>query len=586
MIRNAVIAFCCLLVALCAHGAQYDNLLEKGEFFLEKGPAYAPDAVRALEQAREEDSERAAADVRYVAAAGLAYMRTHRYTEAYGLIEGLERRDGGDAKTEAIKDFLLNEAGVGRMVLLGAAPIEGLTGTLTPLEGVRLEVTSRKALEKLNALLSRGMRAGPDGLTLLIPEGRFLFAANRPLGAPDAMEKELEIWAGDELVQRILTQHPAPDRWGVQAGNRTIGLTWPPLEDANYQLLRIDEEGQTLTLYEGDRTGFTDNDAPLDVIVTYRLLTRSVAGELLALGEVSARARPPVQWIGAEVQIQGNLTAALSWTMDEGSIDRLRLLREDRGETEVLVDVSGEEVVRHGEVDDGPLIPGSVGRTLHYYVESWMEGEQEPSAIAAVDLHVPALAARIEAVTEEITPDRIFVEWETFPRDALAGGYAIYRVGSGGVIGELMGRVDNAHARDFSYVPKQAAPDPGWRHFVLPYLNDRYLAEPQEIEASGEKPKYRMRKRRDVEINLPDVALVWQVHAEATRYVVKVGDKELQIRDNYVELSGLQSLLKGAEHLVEILAVGEDNRRIPLLSMELRYNHYPRPETPKEGEFQ
>jgi hypothetical protein len=579
-VRRAVVFLLCVAAAVSpgvgAWAAEFDNLVERGEFFLQKGAAYAPDAVRALEEARDENPERARSDVRFVAALAGAYVRVNRYTEAYGRLSGLAKSGAGDQRTAALMDFLLNEAGVGRLILKGTVPVTRFTASLELRPDASLDVTSRKTLERLNQFLAHPQDVGTEGITLLIPEGRYTLRSSAPFDGTLSRERPIEVWAGDEAVLPLIGTYPSADQWKVRPGNRVVELAWPPLEGASYRLARIlPGASREETRYEGGAAHFTDRDVPLGSPTLYRLHILGPDGALWAFSEVEATAQPPVGEITLDAALQGDLTVALSWAMGEGSVDRMVVSRADAEGEKMMADLRGADVVRAGEASDGPIELAPAAQPVTYRIEVWVAGETAPSAKVEKTLLIPAQVARMESVREEIAPDRVYVEWETFPRDGLAQGYAVYRVGAHGTLGELVGRTTNAHAREFSYVP-DVEPNPQWRHFVLPYIGDRFLVTPEKVTLSGLPPREDFDRRSLRAVPLPSVALSWDPYPGARQYLVRYLDEEKIIEKPYVELTGLQSRLMGTESLVEVFAVTPEGRTVPLVSVDLRYTHYPR----------
>jgi hypothetical protein len=578
-LKTALLFVVFMALALPAFPAEFDNLLEKGEFFNEKGSAYASDAVKMLEQAKEVDPARAKTDPRFVAAVAKAYAGVFRYSEAYMAIEGLDKAGKGNEKTAALMDFLLNETGAGRLRLINAVPYAGLTGTIEPINEARLDVSARKAVDKLKQYLSRPRELSPEGLTLMIPEGKFRITFSAPIDDKDTHSVELEIWAGDQLEQRLVSLYPEPKTVKVIPGNRTASFAWPPLEGAvSYRLQRKKASGQWEVRYEGEKEAFLDADVPLGETVGYRLYSLDKDGLPLAFCDLQAWAMSPVASATISASIESDLTAAVSWELAGGTLDRLVLLMKSETEEKTLFDLRGEEIVRAGEVSEGPLTLKPAEQTIKFRIEAWLDGADAPSAFAETMLPVPPQVARIEEIGEEVRPDRITVEWSTFPRDALAQGYAIYVTGMKGVIGELVARVDNAHAREFSYVPRvELADNAQLRHFVLPYVGDRFLVMPTEFEISAEKPQIPFEKRaRGGRTSIGDLALAWDPYPEATRYIVRVDDKEVIIGEIYLELSGLQTKLLGKESKIRVFALNKDRQEVPILSVDLKYEHYPR----------
>ncbi len=584
MTKNKVIAagalfFAFIFIGVNSFAAKFDNLVEKGEFYNEKGASYASDAVKVLEKAIVADPARAEAEPRFVGALAEAYVRVYRYSEAYYWLARLEVADKTDAKAASIMDFLLNETGSGRLRIASSVVIRGFTGTVETTKETRLVVSARKALDKLKRYLARPHKIEGDGLTLLVPEGSYTFGFSSPVDLNEKYEAQVEVWAGDEIVQNLIGDFPPVEEWEVESGNRLISLKWPTHDEVStFKLLRSFAGEPFELLYKGEKSEFADTDAPIDEPVTYRLLLFNAEGDPLAQSSIEAWAMSPVSEVTIEAFIGGDLKVNVSWAMDYGTVDWMYLKKIINGKEEVLYDLSGEDVVRAGELLDGPIIPSADDQPITYIVETWVNGASEASSRAETTVVVPPLVARIEAVEEYISPDRITVEWGTYPNDGLAEGFAIYVTGMRGVIGELVGKVPDGDAREFSYVPRDSLPeDAQLRHFVIPYLGDKYLYLPYEVTAVSDLPKDDMKKRsrRGME-NIPDLALSWDPVAGVKRYVVTRGERELIIKNPYIELKGLQTKLKGGDHLIKVEALMADGSKIELLKMDLGYMHYPR----------
>jgi hypothetical protein len=563
-----------VLCALTARAAEFDNLVEKGEFFLEKGNAYAPDAVRALEEAAQQDSARAGRDARFVAAVAKAYVRVFRYTEAYFWLQSVEREGKSTPQTDAVRDYLLNEAGVGRLRLTSAFPVTGMSAAFKPAEATRLDVAGRKVLEKLNEWFAKPRDLGPEGLTLLIPEGEYVLSANMAFDASERRERPVEVWGGDEKEVRVVAPYPSADQWKVLPGNRSAKLDWPPAAGMKFRVSRVVAGTDPVVRYEGAEPGFLDSDVPLGVPVTYRLLTFGKDGDLVATSTVQAEAMPPVTEVWAEAALQNDLTVTFGWSIGEGTLDRLLVLRVGERGNEVLLDVPGSQANRQGELHDGPIVPAPGEQTRTYRVEAWVDGEPQP-ALAKTTVVIPAEVARVENVTERISRDAISVEWSTFPRDGIAEGYAVYLIRRPGGMGELVGRVANAQAREFSYVPKGGEPSAEWRHIVLPYVGKRFLVLPETITVSDEDPKTeferRAKRRRQI---LPDMALAWKPYPDAKRYLVRVGENEMIVNNDYIEIAGLQTAIMAGQYAIEVFALPPGGQMVPILTIDLRYDNY------------
>jgi hypothetical protein len=573
------------------HAGEYESLLEKGEFFLEKGNAYAPDAVRPLEAAAEKNLERAQKDLRYVVALAKAYTRVNRLSEAYYWVVSYDELVKPSPETEAIKDFLLNEAGVGRLRLSAAIATEGVTASFESTGATKIDVTGRKILDKLNRWIGRPFDLEAEGLTLLVPEGEYKLSANMPLTRADTTSTVVEVWAGDELEQHIVAPYPPSELIDATAGNRTVALSWPETERASYRVVRSAEGEEPLVVYEGKEPWFTDTGLFAGVVIDYTVETLGPDLSLWAVGTVQAMALPPVTEVWGEVTLDADLHATLWWATGEGALDRLVVLKEMDNEVVTLVDVSGDEVVRNAEIRDGPMIPGKSPFEIEYRVQVWVDGEAEPVEFSAT-LAVASEVVEIDSVSEEMRPDNVYVEWTTVPDDALAEGYAIYLIRSRLGYGKLVGRVENAMARDFSYVPQgKVEPNAQWKHIVMPYIGERLLVWPEPFELSIEEPKEpQLEKRFDRAERrgrkLPNVMLSWDRHPDAKSYLVKrSGIEDPEDVDewvvkkptfDYLELSGLQTVLMGTRHRIEVSAVLYSGERVPIISMDVNFEHYPR----------
>lgn len=565
-----------LFAGLPAHAEDYSNLVERGEFFLAKGASYMPDAVRALEEAGEADPQRAAADARFVAAIAKAYLGVSRLTEAYHWILKLDRSGVKDKKVEGLKDHLLNEAGVGRLHLTARLPAFGVTGALKPEAETKLDGAGKKVLEKLNSFLQKPFSVGKEGLTLLVPEGKLTFSSNVPVGADGVYAKSFEIYAGDEVEQHLVAPFPTREGWKMVPGNRSVDLSWPSAEKVgSYRLTRAVGDRPAATLYEGADNAFSDKNAPPGIAATYTLLTFGGDGLLWGLSRIEATAKPPASAVSAKAHLNSELQVMLDWEIGDGSLDRLVIKKTERGEERTIVDQRGEEIVKSGEITDGPVTPAPVPQQVVYSVIAMVEGVEQNAQAKAVVL-VPALASRIDSVKEQFTPDRVYVEWETFPRDAVAEGYHIYLLREPQGMGELMGTVKDAAAREFNYVPRTVEQaNAKWKHLVIPYLGNRFLVDLASIEAYDKAPDGEMSRRLKRMRKIPNMILSWEPLTHATRYIVKVsGKKEFFVRENYVELTGLQANFTDAPGDVKVFALLSDGSLALVLTANIDYKRY------------
>jgi hypothetical protein len=561
-----------LAVASPARGASYDNLVERGRFYLSRGRTYGADAVRSLESARDADPLRAQTDPDLQAALARAYTLTARHTEAFWVLQSLGEAGALAPAEERLREQLLGETGLGRVRVVSAVPVGRLPARLQPRGDTRLDVAGRKILERLNELLARGITPLVDGLTLLVPEGVYDFSVDtQPLYAPREPVK-MEVWAGDEIVQRLVPLYPSRDGWSVKVGSRTVELGWQELPRAGYRLFRLGAEGDRL-VYSGDEPRYVDRGLDVSSVVEYRLEISDPQGALLAASLMRARTLPPVSVVTAEAWLTGSLTVQLNWTLGPGAADRVRVVREE-GQDERIV-AEGDAAPR-GTAEDGPFVPAEQAQKLRYRVEAWIFGEARPAVVAVAVAEVPPLVVRVTGVGESVDRGVMIVGWETLPRDGLAEGYAVFRQRGEGTLGELVGRVRDPFAREFEYPVEAALDAVGWRHFVVPYIGERMLFDPDWLKLRGEPPEKSLERRARSGFPLPDMGLSWDLYPGAQGYLVVVGEHEELVKDSYVEISGLQNTLAASEHPVEVFAVDRDGVRVPLLRIHLEYLHYPR----------
>jgi hypothetical protein len=566
LLRPLTIPVTLLALAVAGSGtawaAGYDSLVEQGLFYLSRGATYGPDAVRALERAREADPARAAEDARLLAALARGYVLTSRFTEAHWLVLELEASDNIGPEVDVLREQILFDSGLGRARLVSAVPVVGLTGRLEPAEGTRLDVASRKTLARLNELFARGLEPGPNGVTLLAPEGRFtLSLSSRALAAPQE-PFSLEVWAGDEMVVRLVPIYPGPPAWGLAAHSRSITLSWPPIEGATYVLYREPRH--------------RDLELPVGIRVNYRLETLNSLGELVAASWTAAETLPPVSEVGVEADLGDDLHVRVAWVLGPGVADRVRVIREAADGDTLLQELTSPERLDRGQLGDGPFFPGDRDRALRYRVEAWIDEEEKPAAVAIADVAVPSRVLRVTEVSESIDRGSVIVVWDTLPREGGAEGYAIYRVRGSGDAGELVGRAESPFAREFEYPVDDPLKASLWRHFVIPYIRDRYFLDPEEVVFSGTVPEDTLRKRAKKGAALPDVGLSWDPYPGARLYAVEYGEKEVLVKKPYVEIKGLQTPLMATDHRVSVFAVDDEQGRVPLLTLELHYQHYRR----------
>lgn len=581
--------FAALLVLLAPLGAwaeDYANLLERGEFFLAKGSAYVPDAIRALEQTAAIDEQRAAADVRFVLAISKAYISANRLSEAFLWLGRLEKSRVYDNRADAIKDNLLQESGVGRMHMKTKLPVPEFTGSLKVApEGIKLDANGKKILEKLNQFLAVPRTIGPEGLTLLIPEGLLIFTSSASIGAEGVTETTFEMWVGDELTQNLVAPFPSRNALTVTPGNRSVAFSWLPAgAEFRYRVVRTVEGRLPETVYEGTDTAFTYKGAIPGDAATFKLLTLDKEGALHGLLAVTASAMPPVAQIDAQASFNQNLEILLQWHMGEGSVDRFEIHKVERGEEKTVLVQRGSEVIKDAELVDGPVRPAPQAHTVGYRLRAFVEGEDQP-AETEVSVLVPPEVARVDSVKDRITPNRVDVTWETFPPDAVAEGYAVYLLRTRSSVGELVGRVKDAFAREYSYVPKFYDTQARWTHMVLPYVGERILVDPLPVEASDEVPETAFSQRVRRIRKLPNFVLTWAPYKKTRRYIVRLGDKkEFIVKENYVEFSGLQSNVAESVNDVKVYALENDGTTVLLVEMKLEYKNYSNGSEEQEAE--
>lgn len=564
-----------LLASSPVWGSGYGSLVDQGYFYLSRGPTYGPEAVRALEEARALDPERAGGDARLLSGLARAYAATSRHTEAFWVLQGLEGLGPLGGEEQDLRQRLLGESGLGRIRLGSAVPQHGLRVRLEPAPGARFDVTARKVLERLGELLGRGLGVGPEGLALLAPEGRYRFTVEAPVLYGPREPLDLEVWAGDEVAVGLVPVFPEPSRWRVEPRSRSVGLAWPPLEGAAYRLLRrLGEE--EVVVYEGLEPRHEDRGLPVGVDVAYRLEVLGPGGDLWACSTAAARTLPAVSRLGVEAGLGDDLRAQVRWTLGAGAVDRVRVVREDPDGDRVVGDFRAPEPLGSGRAVEGPFLPEPEARKLRYRVEAWVDGEEAPSAAARAEAAVPPLVERVSEVAESIDRGSVVVGWSTVPRDGAAEGYAVFRQRGPGVEGELVGRIAEPFAREFDYEVADPLAATAWRHFVVPYVGDRYLLDPERLRVSGAVPADGLERRQRRGEALPNVGLSWDAYPGAQMYAVLFGDREVLVKRPYVEASGLQNPLMGTDHRIEVFAIDARGARVPLLALDLAYRHYPR----------
>jgi hypothetical protein len=534
-----------------------------------------------LEKAKEADPERAAADVRWLVAMARGYVLAARFTEAFWLVGQLEASGESGPQVEALRERLLFESGLGRARLVSAVPIAALLGRLEPAAGTRLDVSLRKALDRLNELLARGLDPGPDGVTLLVPEGRFEFSLNADSLAAPKGSVPLDVWAGDEVTLRLIPVFPDPAVWSFDARSRSIIASWPPVEGASYRLYRTEGDLEK-PIYQGAETRFTDTGLTVGTRVAYRLDAINALGELVATSWAVAETLPPASEVRVEAELGDDLRVRVSWAVGPGAADRVRVIRRGAEGDQLIADTASVELLHRGRVNDGPFPPAEEARELRYRVEIWVTGDESSAAAAEVDVEVPPRVVRVSQISESIDRGSVVVLWATLPREGIADGYAVFRVRDDELAGELVGRVEDPFAREFVYPVDNPLEASDWRHFVVPYVGDRYFLDPEFVEIRGEVPQEEFRTRKRKGKPLPDLGLSWDPYPGASLYAVEIGEREVLVKKPYVEMKGLQTSLMATDHLVSVYAVDAENRRIPLLTLDLRYQHYRRSKAPRE----
>lgn len=553
----------------------YQALVEEGLFYLSRGSSYAPDAVRSLEGARAADPDRAAADRKLAGALARAYVATHRYTEALWVLEALEATGQGGPDEAALRTRLLADFGLGRLRLESAVAVRGLTGSLTLAEGTRLEVAARRALERVSEVVARGVAVQEQGTGLLVPEGRYLLHFAEDAVAAPRGPVMVEVWAGEEASVRLVPRFPPAAAWTKVPGPGTVAFTWPPLPGATYRLRRTLEEGAEEVVYEGKRPEFLDRGLPPNRSARYLLESLGPRGEVVAVSGVDAQSLPPVASAQLEGALGPDLGATLQWRLGEGAVDRLLLVREERGGDAAILDLTEGAIPHRGEHKDGPHEPEMVPREVRYRLEAWISGDESPSAVARAAVRIPPALERVTDVVESVDRGSVVVSWDAVPRDGVADGYAIFRQKGDDITGELLGRVEDPQAREFYYPVQDPLKASGWRHFVVPYRGERYLLDPAWLQVSGKPPTEPM-DRRQRKGQLPDLGISWDPYPGARQYLVMAGDKEVLLRNPYAEFAGIQNALMGADQRIEVFALDGSGQKVPLLTVEVRYSHYPR----------
>lgn len=557
--------------------AGYDSLVEQGGFYLERGPAYGADAVRALEAALAAEPSRASADARVLSALARAYALVSRYTESAWMLDAWKESGGWNAEGEALRTRLLTESGLARLRLVSAAPLEPLTLALKTAADTRLDLAARKAFDRLTELLGRTRSLEPGGLTFLVPEGRFELSCSGPgLFSPRA-PVAVELTAGEENVLRLIPFIPARESWKVVFANRSVALSWPGNDGSVYELTR-ETRGKSDVVYRGRETQAGDEAPAAGETASYTLKTFDAAGEWLAASSLVVEGRSPVSRLSAAAALETDLRVAVTWELGEGSVDRVRVVRRRGLQEETLAEVHDPARLQRGALRDGPLWPEGDSVALSYRVEAWLEDAGSASASGTAKVELPRRVAYVTDVVQSIERGAVVVQWETFPKEGAAQGYRVYVQKGDGLEGELVARVEDPFAREYVYDVEDPMKASGWHHFVVPYVGDRVFLDFRTLTVRGKPPEESFERRLARGAKLPNVALFWDPCEDAVAYEVAVaGRKEVLVTKPYVEFEGLQSPLLGASHTVTVTAVTATGTRVELLKQELAYRHYPRP---------
>ncbi len=581
MTRHAVLAFAiasALLIPTGSTGAvSYETALRQGNFYLSRGPAYGSDALNSLLEARKADPARAASDPRWLRAAARAYALTSRYTRSFRLLERLEALGALDEGSAVLRERILTEAGLGRLILESALPVDLPRPSIRPAAGAVPDAASRKILNRLSEFLQEGLRVGPGPVLLLVPEGRFSFdpGEGARLYSP-AGPVDVEVWAGDEARLRFVPRYPEPDLWRVRPESRAIRLEWPPVDGFRYRLFRLLGAGP-VRVYEGVQPEFRDSGLPVASTVSYRLELLDANGDVVAVGLVDTGTLDPVRDITVRAGLLDDLRIRIEWSLGPGASDEIRVYREaEGGKTEITRSTRPE-----GRVLDGPFVPAPASQTLTYVVEAWIQGESSPCASSAVRVEIPPRVQEVVDVSHAVEDGSVIVFWSTVPRDGVAEGYRIYRRAENGVEAELVGEIRSASAREFVYETAQDADALSLEHLVVPYVGNTVILGRGAVRASGSPPDRDFKRRIKSGRTLPDLALSWNPHAEARLYAVTVGEREVLLKHPYVELDGLQTPLFPTRYPIRVFAVTGNGDRVLLLQLQVSYERYSHTRPPR-----
>jgi hypothetical protein len=309
-------------------------------------------------------------------------------------------------------------------------------------------------------------------------------------------------------------------------------------------------------------------------------------GEDLSASSAEARTNPPVSSVGAEARLGNDLRVTVSWTLGGGTADRVRVVRTGPGGEAVLLDTRDLETIVSGSAADGPFVPAADGVEPEYRVEAWVGDSEGPAAQGTAVAQVPPVVERVSAVVQSVDRGSVLVQWETFPREAIAEGYAVYRQRGEDGDGELVARVGDPFAREYEYAVEDPLKASGWRHMVVPYVGARYIMDPDGLTVQSQGAEESLERRAQRGVKLPNLTVSWAPYAGARAYVARSPDgKEFSLKRNYMEIHGIQNPLMGAAQQMKVSAVDREGNLVELVTVEIRFEHYPRSASPR-GEGQ
>jgi hypothetical protein len=392
----------------------------------------------------------------------------------------------------------------------------------------------------------------------------------------------LEIWGGDETALRLVPVYPDPSLWEVAPGSRSVALRWPAVEGGRYELIR--ELGAAReSVYAGSEPSFVDEGLPVGALARYVLKVTGPQGDVLSASSAVAETLPPVSRVSAEARLETDLRVSVSWALGGGTADRIRIVRKGPVGEEVILDTRERDRIPSGAVSDGPFLPTVDRRALEYRVEAWVGAAAAPAAQGLAYTEVPPLVERVSAVVQSVDRGAVVVQWETFPREGIAQGFAVFRERGEDGEGELLARVEDPFAREFDYPVEDPVKASGWRHFVLPYLGARYIPDPEAltIESSAAEESFESRVQKGAKI--PNLAVHWDPYPGAIGYLVRAADgKEVALKRNYMEVHGIQNPLMGSSQQMGVYAVDRGGTLVELVTVESRFQHYARKAAPRE----